>query len=315
MVSKCSETQRQGTYVTSITDQASGTTVANSHGSQTVLLIGGGVSSTDIAKDIARTAKAIYQSTRNGLHDMRAAALPKNGLRVSEVAVIDMPARGKNQPSPNHHPFTVHLKCGRVLHDVDYIIICTGYLFTLPFLPQYNNYNVAPSAASGEVLVTDGGQVHNLHRDIFYIPDPSLAFVGIPIFNTIFSLFEFQAITVAAVFSGIAQLPPAEAMAEEYRDRVRRRGYGRLLHSLMGDEEAYVSHLISWVNEGRVRCGLPPVEGHTAAWKHEMKLIQQEILRLRAVKAAEKLAAREKLAVAEKVEAMGEPTKRTEVLA
>ncbi|GAB1317653.1 Flavin-containing monooxygenase FMO GS-OX-like 4 [Madurella fahalii] len=272
---------------------------------KTVLLIGGGVSSTDIAKDVGRTAKAIYQSTRNGLHDMPAGALPENGVRVSEVTGIDIPAQGKNRSSPNHNPFTVHLKCGRVLHDIDYIIICTGYLFTLPFLPQYNNYNMAPSAASGEVLITDGGQVHNLHRDIFYIPDPSLAFVGIPIFNTIFSLFEFQAIAVATVFSGIVQLPPAEAMAEEYRDRVRRRGYGRLLHALTGDEEAYVSRLINWVNDGRIRCGMPPVEGHTAAWKHEMELIQQERLKLRAAKAAEKLAVSEKLTVTEKVEATG----------
>lgn len=226
---------------------------------------------------------------------MPAGVLPKNGSRVSEVAAIDVEKIGQASSSLARRPFVVRLKCGRTLHDVDHIIICTGYLFTLSFLPQHNDGDTAPVDANDEVLITDGGQVHNLHRDIFYIPDPTLAFVGIPIFTTTFTLFEFQAITIATFFSGLTKLPSPEAMKEEYEDRVRRKGYGRLLHSLMGEEETYVGRLIDWVNEGRTKHGLAPVEGHTALWKEEKELIQQEIMRLRAVKAAEKLRAAEKL--------------------
>lgn len=243
---------------------------------------------------------------------MSASALPTNVLRVSEVVAVGRAVRSARPSSPGYARFAVHLKCGRTLPDVDCIIICTGYQFTVPFLPQYNSSDTRPTEADGEVLVTDGGQIHNLHRDIFYMPDPSLAFVGLPIFNTVFSLFEFQAIAVAALFSGVAQLPSAQAMADEYRERVKRRGYGRLLHSLMEEEEDYVDRLISWVNEGRERHGMLPVEGHSATWKHEMDLIQQEVLRLRAAKAAEQLEASE-LKVAEKVEIVGAAIRGNEI--
>lgn len=137
----------------------------------------------------------------------------------------------------------------------------------LPFLPQYNDSDSI--VANDSVLVTDGTQIHNLHQDIFYIPDPTLAFVGIPFYTATFTLFEFQAIAVAALLSGNAQLPSKEAMRSDYQERLATKGQGRSFHSLKGEEEVYVRSLMQWVNSNRDSKGLDPIEGHTDSWLKE----------------------------------------------
>jgi hypothetical protein len=131
----------------------------------------------------------------------------------------------------------------------------------LPFLPDYNESELSETA-----IVTDGQQFHNLHQDIFYIPDPTLAFVGVSFYTATFTLFEFQAIAVAAFLSQTAQLPSLESMRTEYKERVDLKGYGRSFHSLKGEEEPYVQKIIEWVNNGREKQGLSFIQGHTDSW-------------------------------------------------
>ncbi|KAL5355533.1 hypothetical protein BJX96DRAFT_170761 [Aspergillus floccosus] len=238
---------------------------------QTVLLIGGGVSSTDIARDVGPYAKTVYQSTRNGDFDIPATMLPENGVRIGEVSAL------KVQENTDSQPFTAHLRTGQMLSGIDNIIICTGYHITLPFLQPYHEDDTAPEDADETILVTDGTQVHNLHKDIFYIPDPSLAFVGIPYYTATFTLFEFQAIAVAAVFTGVAALP--DDMRAEYLEKKKQLGSGRKFHSLREKEEEYVRELMEWVNAGRLKFGLPEIEGHTPSWR-EAKAVQSERLKL-----------------------------------
>lgn len=147
----------------------------------------------------------------------------------------------------------------------------------LPFLNEFNDHSLSATEANDTVLVTDGTQVHNLHEDIFYIPDPTLAFVGIPFYTATFSLFEFQAIAVAAFLSGVAQLPSIESLRAEYVDRVQAKGYGRSFHSLKEQEQPYVKKLIGWVNAGRVENGLPLIEGHTEAWVQERAALGERL--------------------------------------
>lgn len=137
---------------------------------------------------------------------------------------------------------------------------------SLPFLQQYHSDNTPVSEANNTVLVTDGTQVHNLHKDIFYIPDPSLIFIGIPFFTANFSLFEFQAMAVAAVLTGKALLPTTEEMSREYQQRLQQKGTGRMFHSLKDRELEYVNELVNWMNRDGARVGAQPVEGHTKAW-------------------------------------------------
>lgn len=251
---------------------------------QNVLLLGAGVSSTDIARELGPVAREIYQSSRNGLFDLPASALPENGIRVSEVESFEITEKGNTADSTlssdSPLPLIVHLKSGQKLCDIHAIILCTGYHITLPFLPDYHDDETSPADASDTVLVTDGTQVHNLHKDIFYIPDPTLAFVGVPYYTATFTLFEFQAIVVAAVFSGNAQLPEQSKQREEYRAKLAAKGVGRVFHSLHNQEEEYVRDLLDWINRDGAAHGRPPVEGHTPTW---LKAKEEQLERMKAL--------------------------------
>lgn len=225
-------------------------------------MIGGSVSSTDIAREIHGVAKEVYQSTRGGQFDLPLSFLPSGTKRVGECVSFDFDAStGRG---------VAYLEDGTTLPGIDRLIICTGYHICYPFLSPYHNDLISPAEASETVLVTDGTQVHNLHKDIFYIPDPTLAFVGTAYYVSTFSLFEFQAIAVAAVFSRRTKLPSEKEMRDEYIRRVREKGYGRLFHALNeGREPQYVRELVSWINSDAELNGWQKVEGHTEAWLRE----------------------------------------------
>lgn len=236
---------------------------------QNVLLIGAGVSSTDIAKDLGPVAKTIYQTSRGGAFDLPSKLLPENAQRLDDVRSFQPPSSSKAEESLHPSapiPLDIHLKNGRVLTNIHRVILCTGYHISLPFLPDHHEDHTLPENASDTVLVTDGTQRHNLHKDIFYIPDPTLSFIGAPYYTATFSLFEFQAVALAAVLSGKAELPSQHEMRDEYRARVRRKGSGRAFHSLRGEEVQYVDSLVEWLNRDAERLGGQRVEGHTAAW-------------------------------------------------
>jgi len=135
----------------------------------------------------------------------------------------------------------------------------------------------APEDADEKILVTDGTMVHNLHKDIFYLPDPTLTFVGTSYYVATFTLFEFQAIAVAAVFSGKAVLPTPDEMRREYKEKVAQKGAGREFHSLKNQEKEYVRDLVTWLNERGVG---EPIEGHTERWLEEEKLRMEKIKKM-----------------------------------
>jgi MFS transporter, ACS family, pantothenate transporter len=160
-------------------------------------------------------------------------------------------------------PNTITLVSGEVLGKIDRVLLCTGYHMSFPFLRQYHHDFIGSDDADGEVIVTDGTQMHNLHKDIFYIPDTTLAFIGVPYHVATFSLFEYQAIAVAAVFSGKAKLPGWTDMKEEYRQRLSNKGSGKAFHSLKSEEVEYVNSLVEWINRDGKLYGGSPVEGHS----------------------------------------------------
>lgn len=241
---------------------------------QRVLLVGAGTSSTDIARELGPLAKDVYQSHRNGKFDHPASMLPRNAIRVSEVQSFDFNDHDESSglQSSNSEPTgsTITLKSGEKLCNIDYVILCSGYHMALPFLRRFHEDDTKPTEASETVLVTNGEQLHNLHKDIAYIPDPTLLFVGVPYFTATFTLFEFQAMVVAHVLSGKADLPDEQSMREEYKQRVMQKGFGKPFHSLKGVEVEYVNELLSWVNaQGQTR-GAKMIEGHSEPW-HQAK--------------------------------------------
>jgi hypothetical protein len=139
------------------------------------------------------------------------------------------------------------------------------YQYSYPFLPDY--HQDSGSLPADQVLVTTGGSVHNLFRDVFYIPDPTLTFIGVSINTATFSFFEYQSISIARVFSGKARLPSLDDRRQEYEARVLERGDGKFLHLLGKEGEIqYVKETVEWLNRDGEELGGEKVEGHTKAW-------------------------------------------------
>ena len=226
----------------------------------------------DIGRETSHIAKKIYQSSRGGPFDIPVVMLSPETERVAGIASFHLPSDGDNTG-------TVTLLDGTVLTGIDRVVICTGYLFTLPFLLDLHDDSITPTQANDTVLITDGTQMHNLHKDIFYIPDPTLAFVGVPFYTATFSFFEFQAIAVAYVFSGRAWVPSREAMQVEYAERVKRKGAGRALHDLKGTSVQYVEELVGWLNEQAETTGAQKVDGYSEEWQAEAKLIAEKYVK------------------------------------
>lgn len=234
---------------------------------QIVLLIGAATSSTDIGRELSGIAKNIYQSSRGGAIDVPGVFLSPETHRVAGVASFEPPGQAQTTGG------TVTLVDGTVLEDIDRVVLCTGYLFTLPFLLQLHDDAALVHEANDIVVVTDGSQLHNIHKDIFYIPDPTLAFVGVPSYTATFTFFEYQAMAVAAVFSGRATLPSKEIMQAEYAEKLKRKGAGRSFHNLMGESIQYVDQLVAWLNRDAKKTGRRRYEGYSQEWQAESKLL------------------------------------------
>ena len=249
---------------------------------QRVLLIGAGVSSTDIAKESEGIAGAMYQSSRGGDLDLPTMMLPPGTTRIGGVQSFELDdATSYHETSEGHLPGRVRLNNGSYLCNIDQVVLCTGYITSYPFLSQYHADDTEMEEVDENTLVTrEGSMLHNCHKDIFHIPDPTLAFVGAPYHIATFSLFDFQAQVVARVFAGRAQLPSKELMREEYRAKIAARGLGRDFHSLRGEgeEPAYVSDLVDWVNSSLDPSYVAAMAGHTDTY-HAAYKIQRERLR------------------------------------
>lgn len=229
-----------------------------------VLLVGAGVSSLDIARDLGPVANSVYQSSRGGMYDIPSHLLFENSARIGPIKSFDHISCSTRAPDGSI-PGTITLQSGERLCGIHHVIICTGYHVSFPFMQHLHADGVSAEDADEKVLSTDGQQTHNLHKDIWYIPDPTLAFVGVPYHVATFSFFEFQAMAIATVFSGQVPLPLEQNMRKEYSDRIERKGTGRTFHSLKayGDEIAYVDDLVDMTTSRGAA-----MFGHSKAW-HE----------------------------------------------
>ncbi|KAI1075631.1 FAD/NAD(P)-binding domain-containing protein [Whalleya microplaca] len=241
---------------------------------QTILLIGAGVSALDIAKEADELGvKKIYQSRRESKFDVLASRLPEGVERVAMVSefTIDETANEATSSALENGraiPGKVILEDGTVLDDIDHVVVSTGYITSYPFLGELEQPFVSWEDADEKVLITSDGYItHNLHKDIFYIPDPSLAFIGVSHLVSTFSLFDFQAQVVANVFAGNALLPPVSVMKQEHKDRKSRFQPGDRFHSMHTVEDVYIEQILSWINNDLAKAGLDPLPGMDGEWK------------------------------------------------
>ncbi|PWN49403.1 hypothetical protein IE53DRAFT_363175 [Violaceomyces palustris] len=278
-----------------------------------VLLIGCGTSGIDINRDLRPHAKKIYHSVRRDitgnetyqrLRSIQRSAIDKlNSTQVAQVVRI-----GESEDVKVLAEF--HLEDGSVLKDVDKVIFCTGYQQSKPYLADYHEQDekglreqdlspflrrtakatkeeeeeeeeeifksqLVNNSTHLSALITDGKWVQNLHEDLFYRLDPTLAFVGVPVGTATFNFFEYQALLVSRVFSFKARLPSERKMLTLYAERLRVKGAGRYLH-LMGEEREseYVAGLVRLLNHG----GGSEVEAHDQRFKAIRKVSTERIL-------------------------------------
>ncbi|KAK6437444.1 hypothetical protein LTR95_006360 [Oleoguttula sp. CCFEE 5521] len=238
--------------------------------SQNVLVVSASVSSTDIVRELGSIAKATYQSSRGGAYDLPTTLLPDNCARASGVKCFNPLPSSAALTSSTCIPGTVNLTDGTILIGIDSVILATGYHVSFPFLRTLHVDHLSSSTADDRVLVTDGQQTHNLHKDIFYILDPTLSFIGVPYHTATWSFSEFQAMALAQVLTGKVALPSEEGMRDEYERRLATKGAGRAFHSFKGSgqEIAYVNDLVEWVNEGKEQLGEGEyvMKGHSEMW-------------------------------------------------
>ncbi|WVR03026.1 hypothetical protein IAU60_000015 [Kwoniella sp. DSM 27419] len=242
---------------------------------KTVLLIGIGTSGNDISRDIAPYASKIYMVGRNKLRGpvaykkqrrMQRFLLPDNAEQVPEIRRFLPPS-----PGQSIRQASVELTDGRVLTGIDEVIFATGYQYSFPFLPDYHqDPGSAVSQKAPQPLVTDGTGVLNLWRDVFYIPDPSLTFIGLSVNTSAFSFFEYQSISIARVLGDKARLPNEKIRWKQYDQLVAAKGEGKFSHLLNRDgEREYVRDTVAWLNKDAEWSGAELVQGHSLEWLAE----------------------------------------------
>lgn len=249
---------------------------------QNVLLVGAGVSSLDIAKELDGIAHRSYQSSRGGKFDLEPKLLPPNSERVGGLQEFRLDeGKAVDHDGTEPIPGTIHLADGRILTDIHQVILASGYQTTYPFLKGLESDTIPAEEADERILITaDKCVTHNLHKDIFYIPDPTLSFVGVPYYTSTFSMFDFQAEVVARVYAGLADLPTEDAMKAEHATRKANSPKGKAFHSLLSNQVEYMNDNLAWVNKEVEAKGVAPMRGVDEDWYKALEEFRTKSIRL-----------------------------------
>ncbi|QGA16137.1 hypothetical protein EYB26_003804 [Talaromyces marneffei] len=158
---------------------------------------------------------------------------------------------------------------GHVEKDIDHVLFCTGYLYTFPFL----------SSLTPPVEVPNGSRLNNLFQHIFYYPQPTLTFIGLPLKVIPFPLSEAQAAVIARVYSDRLSLPASDEMKVWEIDWIARYGGDKSFNVLGFPADAeYLNHLHHWSLQAARKSGfdnggqgkIPPVWGDEEQWVREL---------------------------------------------
>ncbi|KAI8972291.1 hypothetical protein BDB01DRAFT_854691 [Pilobolus umbonatus] len=172
----------------------------DSFSEKTVLVIGGGSSSTDIVREIAPIASKVYQSIR-GQSELIRQAVQRYPENVEVMRVV-------KQFSMQGSKMTVEFEDGKQIKDIDTVVFGTGYLYSFPFLPfQKDN------------LIVTGQKVHHLDHHMFYQKNRTLCFLGLPIRIVPFPLMQVQAVVMARYWNGKIPMVPDDRPESSGDDR------------------------------------------------------------------------------------------------
>lgn len=165
-----------------------------------VVVVGNSASGYDIAMHLAPVVSELWQSIRT------------QGSPVADDKIRVVPEISRFVPETGEVCFID----GTVLGGVDAVVFCTGYLHSLPWLHP-----------SGPPLITNGNRMQNTYQHIFYAPDATLSFVGLPIKVIPFPTMQSQAAVISRVYSRRIQLPGIEEMRRWEKEEVLKKGNGK----------------------------------------------------------------------------------------
>jgi len=163
-----------------------------------VLLVGNGPSAQDLVRHLSPVAKTIYRSNGNAkciTFGLEHPCFPP--IRYMSESTFEF-SNGESIPTP------------------DIVLLCTGYRYTFPFLRL-------------DLPVTDpeGVYVQHMHELLFYVPDPTLVFLGLYIGSSPFNCFEYQSLHASRFLRGEVGLYCQKCMEKDDRNQ---KEYGRARH-------------------------------------------------------------------------------------
>ncbi|KAK6465537.1 hypothetical protein DFJ63DRAFT_332958 [Scheffersomyces coipomensis] len=177
---------------------------------KTVLIIGNFASGQDISVQLLVNAKQIYVSIKD-VEDSASQLTDTNDL-IKYIGLVEEYNYDSNR--------SVKTVDNQIIENIDVVIFCTGYLYSIPFLKSYPD------------LITDGNQIHQVYKQTFYIPDPSLSLPGLSKNVIPMPIAESEGAIIARYYSGRWKLPSQEDMQVEYEAEIKERGTGKAFHSL-----------------------------------------------------------------------------------
>jgi len=191
-----------------------------------VLLIGNGPSGADLANQLLHHATSVQRSVRS----------EANALAITNPKVRDI------QPIKCFHSNSIELLDGTILSNIDKVIFCTGYLYSLPMFPKDTGF-----------ITPDGLYVHHLYDQTFYSEDPSLVFLGLPKQVIPFPTFQNQAIVVCKIWAQRLALPSREVMRKDEAARLQEMNFdGSKYHSFKFPEDvALAEHWREWAERDK----------------------------------------------------------------
>lgn len=153
----------------------------------------------------------------------------------------------------------IRFKDGRIETDIDAIIICTGFLYSFPFLQGFD-----PN------LLSTGRGVHGLYKHIFHIQHPTLVFPGLNMKAAPWPLCEAQAALFSAVWSNNVELPSKQTMQAWSHDRET---VGDALHVFQPLEDGYyINELHDCVTKANQPGKRPPYWNDELMWQRSIFL-------------------------------------------
>lgn len=196
-----------------------------------ILVIGNGSSGVDISIQLLSKTDRLYISRRH-----EAAA---DQIFDENVDVVWKPLAIKMD---EHGNVTFE---DESVEQFDIILFSTGYLYALPFIDKDKGSELATA-----LIDPSGARVRNLHKYIFFIDDPSLAFVGLNKQVVPMPLSESQGAVIARVFSGRLQLPSVAEMREEEKRLVEQKGSGSKYFNLGYPTDVEYMHMLNdWADK------------------------------------------------------------------